>query len=796
MGTIRALIIDHYDSYTNNILQLLQGTQQRVDGKSYPEWNVAIVRFDQFSWDYFSSEILPHLDAIILSPGPGTPHREADFGFNSRLIREANIPILGICLGHQGIGTTFGANIIHTPNIKHGQICQIHHKDNGILRGLPQRFDGVRYNSLVLDIEDVPSELQVTAWTYDPENPSKKVLMGLQHRQRPIFGTQWHPESICSAHGKQIISNFRDIVIDFWSTSNPRNQWTRRWIGDNASLPDHILEQNVVIEQTPTENTFSPPKGSAYYIKSAPVGRGPPPQVVFQTLCRGRSPDGEAWLDSAKVRDSHSRNSYLSSASFTLSYSTKSKCVSFFQNGKKTKSQRLDVTYWAWLDRFQQETILGNTEALDAEVLNQETDPGQPLLQVGLVGYFGYELKRESLPGYRFTPPDEQDVSFKHSDSELLFANTVLRLDNYTGEWTIFSLIRRGEEDPIGDAISASTKIGIDETQFASNLAQVREIFDAPPSPPYIQAHPLPEFVALDNEGSYSRTIQAAQDFIREGESYELTLTTKFKAKSPEVDSYSLYLDLRERNPAPYSAFIHFAAHDKTILSSSPERFISVDSDRVAEMKPIKGTLAVHPDPIEDERRKHQLATDVKELAENLMIVDLIRSDLHNISPSTSISVPKLLHVETYQTVHQLVTTIQSKIASSVGGVQVIERCFPPGSMTGAPKLRSVQILDSLENQRERGIYSGSIGYICASGAVDQSVVIRTIVRSGNDLELGAGGAITWLSEADKEWDEVMVKANAVARGKGRTIVPEATLGSLEAFTESKGHLQPLLGVN
>lgn len=242
------------------------------------------------------------------------------------------------------------------------------------------------------------------------------------------------------------------------------------------------------------------------------------------------------------------------------------------------------------------------------------------MLQIGLIGYFGYELKRESLPGYHFTPPDEKDVPLKHSDSELLFANTVLRLDNYTGEWSIFSLIRRGDEDPIGDAIGASRKIGIDENEFNSYLTRIQEVFDAPPSPPHVEPHPLPDFVALDDEASYSNTIRAAKKAIKEGETYELTLTTKFKAKSPKVDPYSLYLDLRQRNPAPYSAFIHFAAHDNTILSSSPERFISIDRDGVAEMKPIKGTLAVDADPVEDERRKHQLATDVKELAENLMV--------------------------------------------------------------------------------------------------------------------------------------------------------------------------------
>ncbi len=124
-------------------------------------------------------------------------------------------------------------------------------------------------------------------------------------------------------------------------------------------------------------------------------------------------------------------------------------------------------------------------------------------------------------------------------------------------------------------------------------------------------------------------------------------------------------------------------------------------------------------------------------------------------------------------------TTIQSQIAQSIGGVKVIERCFPPGSMTGAPKLRAVQILDALE-QRDRGIYSGSIGYICASGTVDQSVVIRTIVKAGEKLELSAGGAITWLSEEEKEWDEVMTKANAVANALPRQTPLEVIADGLQ----------------
>ncbi|KAL2812982.1 ADC synthase [Aspergillus granulosus] len=774
MGTLKVLIIDHYDSYTNNILQLLQGTSVDESGKEYPQWSVAIVRFDQFSWETFSSELLPFLDAIILSPGPGSPEREADFGFNSRLIREANVPILGICLGHQGIGTTFGARIIHTPNIKHGQICQVSHKGIGVLKDLPQGFDAVRYNSLVLDYDELPSDLEATAWTYDPEDTSRRVLLGIQHRFRPIFGAQWHPESVCSAFGSQILNNFRDIVLDFWKQRSPWNQWTGREIVSNAILPQHIQDANVIVRQAAhsdarIESAASKLRDLAYVVKSVSLGKGPSAHLVFQSLVKGTSPDGEAWLDSAKVRDSHSRNSYLAPAAFALSYSSKTQALSIYQHGEELATQRLQTTYWTWLDQFHQNIMQANIETLSPELLGQETEIGQPLLQVGLLGYFGYELKRESLPGYAYMPSSHGPQG--HSDSRLLFSNSVFRLDNYTGEWTLFSLVRNGDTDPIGQFIGTRDRVGISEVQFDDLVAQAKTVFAASQLPS-VRPESLPPFVALDNEESYSQTIREAQEAIKEGETYELTLTTKFQARSPKADPYSLYLALRARNPAPYSAYMNFPSHDLSILSSSPERFISIDRNGVAEMKPIKGTLAVSADPVEDERRKHQLATDIKELAENLMIVDLIRSDLHNISPSKSIKVPKLLHVESYETVHQLVTTIQSQIAPSVGSVKVVERCFPPGSMTGAPKLRSVQILDGLEQQRERGIYSGSLGYLCASGSVDQSVVIRTIVRTGDQLELGAGGAITWLSEADKEWDEVMVKANAVAEARPKPSVP------------------------
>jgi para-aminobenzoate synthetase len=446
--------------------------------------------------------------------------------------------------------------------------------------------------------------------------------MGIQHRYRPIFGTQWHPESVCSAYGSQILHNFRNIALDFWPQRAPWNRWTSREIVNNAALPQHIQDANVIVKQAArreaqVESAASSPEDFAYVVKSVALGKGPPAPLVFQSLVKGTSADGEVWLDSAKVRDSHSRNSYFASAAFALSYATKTQSLSIFQNGAELATQRLQASYWTWLEHFHQDIIQNNIETLSPDLLGQETEVGQPLLQVGLLGYFGYELKRESLPGYAYTPSDQGARG--HSDSRLLFSNTVFRLDNYTGEWTLFGLIQQGNHDPIGQFIGAHQNVGISEIQFDNLVTRARTVFAASQLPSS-KPESLPPFVALDNENSYSQTIREAQEAIKEGETYELTLTTKFQAQSPKVDPYSLYLALRARNPAPYSAYINFPSHDLSILSSSPERFISVDPSGVAEMKPIKGTLAVSPDPVEDERRKNQLATDVKELAENLMV--------------------------------------------------------------------------------------------------------------------------------------------------------------------------------
>jgi para-aminobenzoate synthetase len=271
----------------------------------------------------------------------------------------------------------------------------------------------------------------------------------------------------------------------------------------------------------------------------------------------------------------------------------------------------------------------------------------------------------------------------------------------------------------------------------------------------------------------YIDNIKTALDLIRDGESYEVCLTTQITAHLPEKrpDAFLFYRHLRDRNPAPYSAFIRFDT-SMIICCSSPERYLLVDRDGNVSMKPIKGTRArcrprtqdptkIRECQVKDSAIAKELETNEKDRAENLMIVDLIRNDLNLISEANSVHVPALMKVETYATVHQLVSTIASKLRKDLTCVDAVARCFPPGSMTGAPKKRTVEILQKLEGI-PRGPYSGTLGYFSMDGAAHFNVVIRTAVLFGSKVSVGAGGAIVALSDPEAEFEEMILKSNSV----------------------------------
>jgi para-aminobenzoate synthetase len=266
----------------------------------------------------------------------------------------------------------------------------------------------------------------------------------------------------------------------------------------------------------------------------------------------------------------------------------------------------------------------------------------------------------------------------------------------------------------------------------------------------------------------YATAFTQVQEQLHAGNSYEVNLTYRMVEES-DVDPVTAYLRLRELNPAPYAGFLQ---HDVPgaaawLLSSSPERYALVTADRALETKPIKGTTPRGRTPAEDDELRTTLATDPKTRAENLMIVDLLRNDLSMVCEPGTVTVPVLMDVESYETVHQLVSTVRGHLRDDVSTVQALRALFPAGSMTGAPKLRTMEIVEDVEDT-PRGPYAGAFGWISADGRADLGVVIRSLMTAGDGRYLlGTGGGITVRSDPADEYAESEVKAARVLQALG-----------------------------
>lgn len=249
---------------------------------------------------------------------------------------------------------------------------------------------------------------------------------------------------------------------------------------------------------------------------------------------------------------------------------------------------------------------------------------------------------------------------------------------------------------------------------------------------------------------TYTRAFDEVQRRLRAGDSYEVNLTRRVDAGTPDIDPAEVYANLCAINPAPYAAHLwHEGTH---VLSASPESFMSIAGGRVR-TKPIKGTTPRSDDPQEDAVQRERLAADPRYQAENLMITDLMRNDLAQVCVPGSVTVPSLMQVESYAAVHQLVSTIEGDLLPDIGVVEAIRALFPAGSMTGAPKRRTMEIIDAVETS-PRGIYSGALGWI-SGDSCELSVVIRSLIRAPSGCwHTGTGGGITVHSDAASEWAE------------------------------------------
>ncbi|WJL95685.1 aminodeoxychorismate synthase component I [Microbacterium sp. ET2] len=285
------------------------------------------------------------------------------------------------------------------------------------------------------------------------------------------------------------------------------------------------------------------------------------------------------------------------------------------------------------------------------------------------------------------------------------------------------------------------------------------------------EAHPRPSSrpasaVARHNADEYAALIERCRAHIREGDAYQLCLTTRFTVAGPPVDPLAVYLRLRAGSPAPFGALIR--SGDVALLSASPERFLDVDGSRVR-TSPIKGTRGRSPRPAEDAALAAELLGDEKERAENLMIVDLMRNDLSRVCEPGSIAVEELFAVHSYRQVHQLVSTVSGTLRPGIRVSDLLAATFPAGSMTGAPKLSAMTILHRLEGA-PRGVFSGCLGWIGDDGGLDLAMIIRSIVAHPDGAYVGAGGGITWRSVPAAEVAEVALKARGPLAALGAAL--------------------------
>ncbi|MGO2532742.1 MULTISPECIES: chorismate-binding protein [Micrococcaceae] len=411
---------------------------------------------------------------------------------------------------------------------------------------------------------------------------------------------------------------------------------------------------------------------------------------------------------------------------------------------------RLAGPFFAWLDRNWGTARLQGPEGLDCEFV------------LGWLGWLGYELGRESgaVPSTSSPTPD----------AALLHPGRAIVLDHERAEAWLLALEAPDARDWLDSTVEA--------------LQQPLSPGVPPDSGAPLQGAPPPGFAAADTREEYLAKILAAQDQITAGNSYEICLTTALAATAEpgSFDPWQLYLNLRETSPAPFAHYIRWGGI--VVASSSPERFLSVDAAGLLRAEPIKGTRPRSEDPVKDSMLALDLATAPKDRAENIMIVDLLRNDLSRCADPSSLRVPRLCAVESYATVHQLVSTIEARLLPDASRAEAVAAAFPPGSMTGAPKISTMAILDRLEEGRPRGVYSGAVGYFSHSAAADLAVVIRTLVARRDplascgagggpapdgpwQLSLGLGGAITADSDPAAEWEEVKTKSRGVLSALG-----------------------------
>ncbi|KAL2007318.1 hypothetical protein VTN00DRAFT_8756 [Thermoascus crustaceus] len=796
------LYVDAYDSFSYNIIAMLEEnlnvkvTVMTIDSE-WPSGNM--VKF------------LQHFEAVVLGPGPGNPTTPKDVGIMKDIwtLKDAElVPVLGICLGFQSLCFHHGISIERLPYPLHGQVRRVTTVHSDIFKDL-QDFEVTLYHSLYakLGVSEESTgkvhengecnghlpeanELTFLSWlSLDGTDSTtvQQIPMAVCHNGKPFWGFQFHPESCKSDRNvcAELLKRWWKASLDFNERSgrlihgNPPEAVLRPSYATNA-IPEiafDMLDWSVSMSETSAYRTFSLRNLTA--VKICEILNEPgSPTVLFQSNGRYNVisvPSPDSWRleyyvpskimllerisdlhrekpDSNGNHSGHSEWSIKRALDVTQFWDS----LRYFMDRKKVSSGCNVVPFWGgFLGYFSYEMGLAGLDrpkAAAADFWQQQASCARPFEEVDNISM-----------------EDPPDVS-------LLWVERSIVIDNKTRQVYIQSTrgvdgVQGGWLDHTLQHLESLSHVDEDEGQELSD-----SVFGG-------------ATIELPDEESYKRQVQACKAELSAGESYELCLTceTRIKLQSAtdkqnrDLRPWQLYKRLKRYNPAAFSAYARLGK--VKVASSSPECFLNWDRNSMLEMKPMKGTVKKTSDTTL-EKAKEILST-TKEMAENLMIADLIRHDLYGICGTDRVHVEKLLEVEDHGRVYQMITHVKGEVDHrhlgfavkdmpqlktpnmSVHGITALQRCLPPGSMTGAPKERSCMHLSLIEG-RKRGIYSGVMGYLDLGGGGSFSVLIRTAFSCTSDGQLeeiwriGAGGAITALSTAEGEWDEMQTKLRTV----------------------------------
>lgn len=791
---LQVLYIDSYDSFAYNVTSLLKESLNDTfkDVRNDGSENFHLTHIQN---DYYLSKglqpcekdiklILEFYDFIIVGPGPGSPTSKEDTGIIYNLFQYikqnvslyGKVPIFGICLGFQTMcyhmdSDTTNNKIAYLAKPVHGQIGNIEvvrdvesygddalKKMNVLYNTDNADYLGTRYHSIYYYIASdgvskvIPfafaKNLDYSNGKVDINNP--KVLMAGMIKDTNIMGVQYHLESCCSNHGKDMMMRYiKEIVLPQYDLSKGKTKESK--LLESVEENFEFLKQGVTVWDT---------KKSSIHIKKVhTAGIDDPLNLHLNLIKYFKEQYGNCLMLGSLVKQKHRGEFSIfgvpdEKSSNIYFYDINEKSINKnswgknMSNSERIKDNQNRSDYYKFIEekmtQWKHNLIIDQEFIEDFEYL--------PFVG-GFLGILNYEMG-DDVPEFSISEKYENNIN-------AIFAEVKHSIvwDHFADDFYFVDIC----ENPM-DILWTKENTAFVESQLI-NVKQDCQLSNVSKSMDFGV-----ESSKITDISSYKEQFDLCQEYLNKGDSYELCLTCQSKVYlKEEIDPLMLFCKLSNMNPAPFSSFMSFPNIKVNLLSSSPERFIKWDKDLdCVELRPIKGTVSKKKDPGMTFAKAESILKTPKEFGENLMIVDLIRNDLYKLLEKVEID--SLMTVEEYETVYQLVSVIKGNksLNKDLSGLDILKSSLPPGSMTGAPKIKSVELLQrqiEIKDTNERGIYSGVTGFYSLNKKGDWSVNIRCLFSNDNKLwRLGAGGAITVLSDLEGEYEEMKIKLESAVQ--------------------------------